>query len=294
MGNSNVDEFALFLKSEQMQAVELNFSKCSTIGVGGVARAIYPRSFTELMTALDGCQRRNIPFRILGKMSNVLPPQADDGTVYILTTRLCDITMGDAPLAYAGASVNAFLQECKRQGKSGAEFLAGIPCTVGGAAYMNAGVSGHYFSDVVRSVIVYENGELKTYSKDACEYAYKHSRFMAGGVILAVVFDLKQSTPFDVESRIRAFLLRRRGLPKGKSMGCVFKNPEGCSAGLLLDGAGLKGVRIGGAVVAAEHANFIINDSGATVEDVTALIELMRRTVYEKYGVALQEEICYL
>ena len=74
----------------------------------------------------------------------------------------------------------------------------------------------------------------------------------------------------------------------------MFKNPEGCSAGLLLDGAGLKGVRVGGAVVAAEHANFIINDSGATVEDVTALIELMRRTVYEKYGVALQEEICYL
>ena len=294
MEHSNVDEFALFLKSQQMQTSELNFSKCSTIGVGGVARSVYPRSFTELMTAVDGCQRLNIPFRVLGKMSNVLPPQADNGTVYIVTTRLCDITMGDSPLAYAGASVNAFLQGCKRQGKSGAEFLAGIPCTVGGAAYMNAGVSGHYFSDIVRSVIVYENGELKTYSKDACEYAYKHSRFMTGGIILAVVFDLKQSTPFDVEARIRDFLGRRRGLPKGKSMGCVFKNPTDNAAGLLLDGAGLKGVRVGGAVVADEHANFIINDRGATVEDVTALIQLMRRAVYDKYGVMLQEEICYL
>ena len=294
IGDDRVEEFALFLKSKQMQLTVYDFAKGSTIGVGGKGYAVFPRSFTELIDVVDGCGARKIPYRVLGNLSNVLPPEKDEKTVYILTKRLSGITMGEAPLVYAGVSSGELLKACKKYGKLGAEFLAGIPCTVGGAAYMNAGVGGRYFSEIVRSVIVYEDGCLRTYPKEECGYAYKRSRFMSGGVILGVVLDLKDGTPSLVQEEIAAQLQRRAHLPKGRSMGCVFKNPEGEVAGKLIEGAGLKGLRIGGAVVSEQHANFIINDQNATSLDVRLLIEKIQEAVYQKYGVHLTEEIEYL
>lgn len=289
-----MEDYALFLKEKQISLLEYDFSKGSTIGVGGIGKAVFPRSFTEFIDAIEGAVKRGIAYRVLGNLSNVLPRESDNETVYIITKRLKGVTMGDSPLVHAGVTAAELLTECKRHGKSGAEFLTGIPCTVGGAAYMNAGVSGRYFADIVRSVIVYENGELKTYSKDECEYSYKSSRFMRGGVIFAAVLNLENSTSEAVAERIRDYANRRAKLPVGKSMGCVFKNPDGVSAGALIERTGLKGLRIGGAVVSAEHANFIVNDGGATVTDVKELIERIKADVYTKCGVTLAEEIQYL
>ena len=289
-----MEDYALFLKRKQISLLEYDFSKGSTIGVGGIGKAVFPRSFTEFIEVIDGSVKRGFPYRVLGNLSNVLPREIDNETVYIITKRLKGVTMGDSPLVHAGVTSAELLTECKRHGKSGAEFLSGIPCTVGGAAYMNAGVSGRYFSDIVRSVIVYENGELKTYSREECAYSYKHSRFMQGGVIFAVVLELENSTPDTVAERIRDYANRRAKLPVGKSMGCVFKNPDGVSAGALIERAGLKGFRIGGAVVSMEHANFIINDGGATVADVKELIKRIKTDVFTQFGVRLTEEIEYL
>ena len=289
-----MEEFALFLKSKQMQLTVYDFAKGSTIGVGGKGYAVFPRSFTELIDVVDGCNARGLPYRVLGNLSNVLPPEKDEKTVYIMTKRLTGITMSEAPLVYAGVSSGELLKACKKHGKVGAEFLAGIPCTVGGAAYMNAGVGGRYFSEIVRSVIVYEDGCLRTYPKAECGYAYKHSRFMSGGVILGVVLNLQDGSPQIVQEEIAAQLQRRAHLPKGRSMGCVFKNPEGQVAGKLIEAAGLKGLRIGGAVVSEQHGNFIINDQNATVADVRALIDRIRDVVYRKYAIRLTEEIEYL
>ena len=289
-----MEDFALFLQSKQMQLVKYDFAKGSTIGVGGKGYAVFPRSFTELIDVVDGCRARGIPYRVLGNLSNVLPPEHDEKTVYILTKRLTGLTMGEHPLAYAGVSAGELLRACKQHGKLGAEFLAGIPCSIGGAAYMNAGVAGKYFSDIVRSVIVYEDGCLRTYPKEECGYAYKRSRFMSGGVILGVVLELKDGSPQAVQEEITRQLQRRAHLPKGRSMGCVFKNPEGLVAGKLIEGAGLKGFRIGGAVVSNQHGNFIINDQNATVQDVRALIAKVKEAVYQKYAIRLIEEIEYL
>ena len=289
-----MEEFALFLQSKQMQLVKYDFAKGSTIGVGGMGYAVFPRSFTELIDVVDGCDARKIPYRILGNLSNVLPPEHDEKTVYIMTKRLTGITMGEHPLAYAGVSSGELLKACKKHGKVGAEFLAGIPCSIGGAAYMNAGAGGRYFSDIVRSVIVYEDGCLRTYPKEECGYAYKRSRFMSGGVILGIVLDLKDGSPQAVQEEITRQLQRRAHLPKGRSMGCTFKNPEGLVAGKLIEGAGLKGLREGGAVVSKEHGNFIINDQNATVQDVRSLIAKVKEAVQEKYQIRLTEEIEYL
>ena len=289
-----MEEFALFLEKKQIVAQEYDFKKGSTIGVGGQGRAVFPRSFTECIEVIDECERLEIPFRVLGNLSNVLPPERADETVYIITKGLCGITMGESPLVHAGVMAKDLLTACKRHGRSGADFLAGIPCTIGGAAFMNAGVSGRYFSEVVRSVIAYENGELKTYSKEECDYSYKHSRFMQGGVIFGVILDLKDSTTEHVCEEVDVYLERRRRLPKGKSMGCIFMNPEGMFAGELIEKAGLKGLRQGGAVVSNQHANFIINDQGASASDIRCLIEKIKKTVYQRFGVHLTEEIRYL
>ncbi len=289
-----MEEFALFLKNRQMELSRYDFKKGSTVGIGGVVNAVCPRSFTELIDVIDECNRRKIPFRVLGNASNVLPPERDDKTLYVLTRGLRGLTMGDAPLAHAGVTPTELLRACKLHGRSGAEFLAGIPCTVGGAAYMNAGVSGRYFAEIVHSVVAYEDGELRTYSKAECDYSYKHSRFMDCGIVLGVILDLKEADSQSVSERIDWYLERRKKLPKGKSMGCVFKNPEGRFAGELIESAGLKGLRQGGAVVSEEHANFIINDGMATATDVKRLVAKIKRAVYEHSGVKLVEEICYL
>ena len=291
MGESRVEGFALFLEGKQISLTEFDFSKGSTIGVGGVGRAVFPRSFTECIDVIEACRRYNYPYRVLGNLSNVLPPERDDETIYVITKRLKGITMGDAPLVHAGVTASQLLNACKLHGKSGAEFLTGIPCTVGGAAYMNAGVSGRYFAEIVRSVIVYENGGLKTYPKEECGYSYKNSRFMQGGLILAVVLNLENATPETVSQNVRTYANRRAKLPTGKSMGCVFKNPDGISAGALIERAGLKGMRVGGAVVSTEHANFIINEGGATVADVQTLIQAVKDEVLRNSGVTLIEEI---
>ena len=292
--DDRVEDFALFLTSKQIRLSVYDFAKGSTIGVGGKGYAVFPRSFTELIDVIDGCMARKIPYRVLGNLSNVLPPEQDKKTLYVITKHLKGITMGDAPLAYAGVSSRELLKACKQHGKGGAEFLAGIPCTVGGAAYMNAGAGGRYFSEIVRSVIVYEDGCLRTYPKAECDYAYKHSRFMSHGVILGVVLELSNLSPQEVQAGIDSCQQRRAHLPKGRSMGCVFKNPDGQVAGKLIEGAGLKGLRVGGAVVSAQHANFILNDQNATAQDVRLLIAQVKEAVYQKYAISLTEEIEYL
>ena len=294
MRKSKLESYALFLKEKGILLTKIDFCRLSTIGVGGYATAVYPRSFTELITVIDGCNTFGVRYVVLGCLSNVLPPTHDEDTLYIVMRKLNTVTLGDAPLVHAGATAQELLSACRAQGKSGAEFLAGIPCTIGGAAFMNAGVNGRYFSEIVRSVIVYEDGGIRTYSQAECGYSYKRSRFMDGGVIFAAILNLSDASPKQVEENIFAYMQARKRLPRGKSMGCVFKNPTGDYAGALIEKAGLKGLRKGGAVVSEEHANFIINDGGATTDDVRSLIETVRATVLEKFGVLLTEEIRYL
>ena len=291
-----LEEFALFFKEKGMAVEPLDFSAQSTIGCGPHAsQAVYPRSFTELIELIDFCVANKKRYAILGSLSNVLPPEQESRTLFIITKRLVGATFGETPLVYTGMTASAFLKECEIYGKTGAEFLAGIPCTMGGAAFMNAGACGRYMDEIVRSVIVYRKGELKSFAKEECQYSYKHSRFMEdGSAIFAVMLNLSNAAREEVAAKKKEYLEKRKALPIGRSMGCIFKNPAGLSAGQLIEGAGLKGLRIGGAHISEVHANFIINDKGATVRDVKTLIQLMKNAVYAQYRVQLEEEIRYL
>ena len=273
-----------------------DFSKNSTIGVGGSSPlAVFPNDLSKAVELLDFLRKENLPFYPLGNLSNVLPTDGVSKRLVFSTKKLNAVSHEKGLFVEAGVTSGALLSFCKQRALTGAEFLFGIPCTLGGALYMNAGVAGRYISEIVESVTAYIDGKVETLSVEDCNYAYKQSVFMqTDGVILGARLHLKVATGEEVVRKIAYYAKRRLHLPKGKSMGCVFKNPPDISAGKLVEGAGLKGMRLGGAVVSKEHANFIINDKKATAKDIKSLILLIKNAVFAQYKIRLEEEIRYL
>ena len=270
-----------------------DLAKNSTIGTGGYAELAYaPQTQAELVSIIQALEQTQTKYFIVGNMSNVLPADGKSKRVFVLTKQMKAI-IGN--YFQAGVSAGQFLKHCKENGLSGGEFLWGIPCTLGGALYMNAGVAGAYMSKIVQSVRVYHNGRVQTIALNDCKYGYKSSVFMQGGfVILGATLALQQADEITIEQRLAYYQHRRKHLPKGKSMGCVFQNPPNLVAGKLIEGAGLKGLRVGGAHVSNVHANFIINDLGATSSQVRSLIEIVKNAVFAQYKISLKEEIIYL
>ncbi len=271
------------------------FSRHSSIGCGGQSRiAFYPKSVEELLTLAQYLRADGAPFYTVGNCTNVLP---DEGVIdrAIVCTKKMQCSSNGETFFPVGISSGKLLNLCKQMQKSGCEFLEGIPCTLGGALFMNAGVSGRYIADLVHSVTAYVDGRVQTFSLSDCHYAYKKSVFMENNaVILGAHLALTDSDAQTIDALRRSYRKKRAHLPKGKSMGCVFKNPEGEIAGKLIEGAGLKGLRVGGAKVSELHANFILNDKGASVSDIRALIGIIKRAVYAQYKIRLEEEIRYL
>ncbi len=273
-----------------------SFAQNSSIGCGGNASVCYyPDSVEQLLSLVKALQRSKTPYLPLGNLTNVLPlDNGYDGAI-VRTTRLCGLELGKTAFVYAGASSGQWLAACAKAGWSGAEFLAGIPCTLGGALYMNAGVSGRYIAELVESVLVLRENKLEELPLAECGYAYKRSVFMQSKeIIVGAKLRLAESAPKRVAAQIAEYRKKRARLPKGRSMGCVFKNPENGFAGKLIEGCRLKGVQMGGAKISTEHANFILNEGGATASDILALIARMKAEVYARYGVMLQEEIQYI
>ena len=158
---------------------------------------------------------------------------------------------------------------------------------------MNAGVNGAAIGDNTESVRVY-NGKTRILSREKCNFGYRHSTMRdINALILSIIVNVDECSALQIDDRIEFYRQRRSHLPKGRSCGCVFKNPEGCSAGLLIESAGLKGFRCGGAYVSEKHASFIIN-SGGSAADVKLLIGEVKSKVYEKFGVLLEEEVVYI
>lgn len=275
---------------------DFDLAKHSYIGCGGIAPGVfYPSSAEELASLLKKLKQDGVAYYVLGNLSNVLPSDSGTEKVIIRLQKMNGIFCSEGVFAYAGAVSGAFLRACKAAGLSGGEFLYGIPCTIGGALYMNAGASGRYISEIVESVLVCRDGELRLLSLQECAYAYKDSAFMKNGdVIVGGSFRLKKASLAEIEREMQYYAQKRAHLPKGKSMGCTFKNPIGAYAGDLIERCGLKGFQIGGARISQTHANFIINENQGTAKDVRAIIETIKASVKEKFGVELQEEIRYL
>lgn len=276
---------------------DFSFASHTTVGLGGTADAFFPQTVGQLRSVVTLCERCNIRYFPLGGGSNVLPPDGDYGGVVLVTDGFDRYAVeGNRLTAECGVGVGKLLNACKQRALSGLEFLTGIPAKVGGLTFMNGGIKDGHVGDVIESVTFLRGGKIHTYNKEQCQFSYKDSAFQHFPcVILSVSFRLKESTPAAVVENIAFYSQKRKRLPKGKSMGCVFKNPaDGVSAGQLIEDSGCKGFKEGGATVSDVHANFILNEEGATVKDFRILIARVKAQVYERTGVLLEEEIRYI
>jgi len=270
-----------------------------TFGIGGPARyytEVY--STEELTSALIACQRQSLPYFILGKGSNCLfDDRGFDGA--IIANRIDFIREEGSGLFHVGAGTSFVLLGIRtaRQGFSGLEFAAGIPGSVGGAIYMNAGANGKEVSSPLHSIdYVTEEGRLEHLTASSLCFTYRFSSFQQWqGSIATASFSLERDT--SARSRQLALLLRRKACQpcRDKSAGCIFRNPEKGHAAAFIDMAGLKGLQIGNAAVSSLHANFIVNQNGrATASEVLSLIATIQQQVESRWGICLRCEVCYV
>jgi len=272
-------------------------AKLTTIGTGGPALALgRPRTVDELVAALGYARDEGLRVLAIGLGSNVLA--SDDGVealVLRLEGDLAAVRVGDDVLEAGGGATNAVcLHRARTAGLGGLEFACAIPGTAGGGVFMNAGAYGSDWSDVlVRALVVSADGhEWRTPAQ--LGLSYRHSELAPGEVVARVEYRLAPRSPADVKATVADLVARRKDTqPTNKrTFGSVFENPPGdVGAGRMLEVCGLKGHRIGGAVVSPKHANFIENAGGATTADCLALIAEARRRALEQFGVELRREV---
>ncbi|MDZ7802134.1 MAG: UDP-N-acetylmuramate dehydrogenase [Trueperaceae bacterium] len=230
------------------------------------------------------------PFRVIGAGSNLLVADAGvDDRVVKLGRAYDDVrTFGEKADVWLGAAtpLPGLVRRAQRAGLSGLEGLLGVPAVLGGAVAMNAGTRFGELSDVLREVELMIDGRVERLPAGALRPAYRRAHLPSGAVVLRARLTLTPSTPEAVAEAMRRVDAAREGQPKIKSAGCAFKNPPGDSAGRIIDAAGLKGLRVGDAMVAFEHGNFIVNLGRARAEDVRALLDEVRA----RAGVPLELE----
>ncbi len=285
------------------------FSDYTTYGLGGgVSKAYFPRNFPEARKVYDElAMRKNLSrddkteracsgdFFIFANGSNVLASDGFFKGEVLCTRRLRGImrTGKNQLFCAAGTPVSHLLNYCLKYGLGGLEYLYGIPATIGGITYMNGGAGGRYISSNVVSVSLYD-GKNFSLSNENCKFGYKYSTMRdINALILGTYLSVSTSSRTETEERLNYYKSLRRGHPKGRSCGCVFKNPEGLSAGKLIQDCNLSGLSVGGAHVSDKHCNFIIND-GATAEQVRTLIRIVSDRVFAATGIRLEEEVVYI
>lgn len=273
-------------------------SDLTTFGIGGPARYFAEiNHIEEMQHAIEACTQRQIPYFILGKGSNCLFD--DRGYNGAILLNKINFFHRLSPFEFhlgAGYSFSLLGTQTARLGLSGLEFASGIPGSVGGAVYMNAGANGRETADSLVSVdFVDERGILHHLKKEELLFSYRTSSFQQRkGAIVGATFHLTpSSTARDKQFEIISY--RKKTQPyREMSAGCVFRNPSCGSAGALIEKSGLKGISIGEAKVSEVHANFIVNLSKASSQDVLQLIALVKKQVQEKIGVDLESEIRYV
>ena len=255
--------------------------------IGGPARWMaFPKSVDEVRTLLRLAREADVPVRLLGAGTNVLAPdEGVDALVICLKDALLGMTLldGNRMDVMAGQTLAQAAVFARRNGLTGLEFAHGIPGTLGGGVFMNAGAYGGEMRQVVQQVtFLHADGRLETLDNAACAFGYRTSAFeRMPGVIVSAVLRLEAGAPENIEARMRELMEKRRAsqpleLP---SAGSTFKRPEGHFAGALIQEAGLKGRGVGGAKVSEKHAGFVVNFDHATAADVSATIELVQKKV---------------
>lgn len=271
----------------------------TTFKIGGPADVLILPDSNEQFAAVAGFMlRENIPFFTLGNGSNLIfSDEGYRGVVLAANLKHADIRLcGDCHiLCESGATLSSACAFARDNGLSGLEFAFGIPGSVGGGVYMNAGAYGGQLEDVFHSAeYLGPDGEVHTITRDKMSFAYRKSFFTEKKLpILSTVFELVPGEKNEIDRAMKDFYGRRKSKQplEYPSAGSVFKRPEGAFAGALIEQCGLKGSSVGGAMVSEKHAGFIINTGSATSADVCGLIEKIQNTVKERTGFTLECEV---
>ncbi|MEK6644898.1 MAG: UDP-N-acetylmuramate dehydrogenase [Planctomycetota bacterium] len=266
--------------------------------LGGNAEfLIEPRTDDELAGVIRRCRDSNTPLRFLGLGANlIVRDEGVLGAVVRLSTEHFTRMIFDGPrlTVGAGTDMTKMVLASVKKGLAGLEHIAGIPGTVGGGIAMNCGGKYGDLGTSVRSVrVIARDGEIYERDHDDLDFAYRHSA-LGDDCVLSVTFELSQTDPVALDRRFREIWMYKQNTqpPLGcQSVGCIFRNPEGKSAGQLIDQAGLKGHRLGTAYVSDRHANFVLADQGGLAHDVISLIDLIADTVDERFGIRLETEV---
>jgi UDP-N-acetylenolpyruvoylglucosamine reductase len=275
-------------------------ARLTTLGTGGPARAFArPESLDELREALAWAAAENLPVHAIGLGSNLLvADEGVDALVLRLAGGLAGIQVGADRLTAGGGATNAVcLHRARDAGLGGFEFACAIPGTVGGGVRMNAGAYGSDFSQVLVEAVVADAAGVQTLTASKLGLSYRRSGLAPGQVVASVTLGLRPRPPEEVKADVKALNERRKATQptNRRTFGSVFKNPEHeLGAGQILEACGLKGHRIGGAIVSPRHANFIENEGGATSADAIALMAEARRRAHERFGVELEHEVQFL
>lgn len=288
---SSLEDFADILKRDQPLA------PYTWLKVGGNAEYfVEPRTVDELLQVVRTCHENGIPTRVLGGGSNLLiRDQGVPGVVIYLSREVFSRieVVGTTVRAGAGAALGHLLSVSAKAGLSGLESLAGIPGTVGGALRGNAGGRSGDIGQFVQSVVVMTGkGEQFCRTEDELSFGYRTSSINEL-VVLESTFQLQEDRPDEITRRIRKLWIMRKATQPltFQSAGCIFKNPRGISAGTLIERTGLKGSRVGRAEISDRHANFIVTEEGVRSCDVQNLINSVRTSVSDQFGVDLELEI---
>ncbi|MDE6834381.1 MAG: UDP-N-acetylmuramate dehydrogenase [Ruminococcus sp.] len=268
-----------------------------TFRTGGNCRALIsinsPESAIEILNHL---RSRNIKYFVLGNGSNVIPAdEGFDGVILLIKSDFSGISVtGNKITCQSGALLSTVCMTAQKNGLTGMENLYGIPGTVGGALYMNAGAYGTEISDVIISAeYIDDNGNICTISREDMDLSYRHSIFSGKNfLITSVTFELTKGEPEEIRRKMSECLSKRQSKQplEFPSAGSTFKRPQGSYASLLIEQCGLKGLTCGGAQVSEKHSGFVINKGGATCSDVLTLCGKVQETVREKTGYTLELE----
>ncbi len=274
-------------------------SRHTTFKIGGAADVLVePMRMVEIINLLEVLKQNDIPYFVMGNGSNILVSDKGIRGVVIKISRLMEkwALCENFIKAGAGIKLSRIANMALNNSLTGFEFAGGIPGTLGGALFMNAGAYGGEMKNVVKEVTYIDTDtlEVKDISGEECEFGYRTSIFSKGNkIITEATIELSYGNPEEIKAKMTELSARRcEKQPLDKpSAGSTFKRPEGYFAGALIQQSNLMGYRIGGAKVSEKHAGFVINEDGATAKDVLDLIEHIKKEVYNNFGVELEPEV---
>ncbi|CCK82782.1 UDP-N-acetylenolpyruvoylglucosamine reductase [Lactobacillus equicursoris 66c] len=286
------------LKAQGVDIQEhIPLSRYTFTKTGGKAQYLaFPKNVLELEEVVKAAKEEQLPLTVIGNASNLIIRDKGIKGLVVILTEMNEITVeGDKVVAQAGAKIIDTSFAAGNSGLSGLEFAAGIPGSVGGAVFMNAGAYGGETKDCLESATVLtRDGEIKTYNNADLKFSYRHSLVQeTGDIVIKATFALKKGDKSEILDQMNYLnALRKYKQPlEYPSCGSVFKRPTGHFVGPMIIEAGLQGKQIGGAQVSMKHAGFIVNKGGATATDYLNLIHYIQKTIKEKDGISLETEV---